>query len=58
MGIHIKIEWARVDESAAWDGTDIAKVFGGWVIRERTSSEEGDAIALVFIPDKEHLWEV
>ena len=50
----MKFEWEVIDYRCG-DSTERAKVIDGWLIR---TFEEGVGMALVFIKDPDHDWEI
>jgi hypothetical protein len=54
----MKFSWERIDDYGASEGrTERAAVIGGWVIRTFTYDENA-GMAMTFVPDLEHLWEI
>lgn len=52
----MKFKWDKIEET-----TEIAKVFGGWVIRSRDVDDcntEYTVESMVFVPDPTHQWKV
>lgn len=55
----IPFEWEFIPNR--YNDTARAKVIGGWLVKEFASTNdtpESVSIALVFIPDTHHLWQV
>lgn len=63
----MKFEWERLEDDPSGE-TEIAKVFGGWVLyrseinktmeSDHEMSKDHRVISMVFIPDPEHKWEI
>lgn len=51
----IPFKWEKLQQESS-TGTDRAKVFGGWILRDYDYIDGG--ISMVFIPDPNHEWEV
>lgn len=63
----IPFEWEPIDSPRGEAGlmTSLAKVFGGWIVKEESYVDNEDnesftitALAMTFIPDCDHEWEI
>ena len=57
----IPFEWERIFTESDTEGierVDRARVIGGWIVRNEVSWQELQSIAMQFIPDPNHEWEI
>ena len=58
----MKFEWEDIYDNSKNRtlsiGTWRAKVIGGWLVSNTISCSRGLSIAMEFIPDQEHKWEI
>ena len=63
----MKFEWEPIDDPRGEAGlmTCRAKVWGGWLVKEESYIDNNDgnsftvtAIAIAFVPDCDHEWEI
>lgn len=52
----IEFKWEDMDSPHVGDYTQRAKVIGGWVLRTIRSTNDNEAVALIFIADPLHTW--
>lgn len=56
-----KPEWEGVTQCAhrnSYECTDRMRVPGGWIVREQSGGENEISVALCFVPDPNHEWEI
>jgi hypothetical protein len=55
----IKFEWEDIIRTShTASSTHRSKVIGGWLVRTMFNDEDGNSVALQFISDPEHKWEI
>lgn len=57
----MKIKWECIYESESHHAySHRSKIPGGWLVRHREifHDDSGESLAMVFVPDKNHEWEV
>lgn len=57
----MKIKWECIYESESDHAySHRSKIPGGWLVRHREifHNDSGESLAMVFVPDKNHEWEV
>lgn len=57
----MKFEWEQIhqrDSQSALDGTQRAKVIGGWLVRTLVLATTKTMMQMVFVSDPNHEWKI